>query len=41
MKKWIIGIVAALGSGVVWGAPYDLVIRGGRVLDPETGLESR
>ncbi len=39
MKKWIIGIVAALGSGVVWGAPYDLVIRGGRVLDPETGLD--
>jgi N-acyl-D-aspartate/D-glutamate deacylase len=35
----MIAILAALGPTVTWSAPYDLVIRGGRVLDPETGLD--
>jgi N-acyl-D-aspartate/D-glutamate deacylase len=39
MKKWLTAVVAALGPTLVWSAPYDLVIRGGRVLDPETGLD--
>jgi N-acyl-D-aspartate/D-glutamate deacylase len=39
MKRWIIAILAALGSTATWSAPFDLVIRGGRVLDPETGLD--
>jgi N-acyl-D-aspartate/D-glutamate deacylase len=32
-------ILVALGPAVTWSAPYELVIRGGRVLDPETGLD--
>lgn len=40
MKHWIVAIVAALASATVWSAPYELVIRGGRVLDPETGLDA-
>ena len=40
MSKWIIAMLAALGPSLVWSAPYDLVIRGGRVLDPETGLDA-
>jgi N-acyl-D-aspartate/D-glutamate deacylase len=39
MKSWIVLILTALGPTVAWSAPYDLVIRGGRVLDPETGLD--
>jgi N-acyl-D-aspartate/D-glutamate deacylase len=33
-------VVAALTAWVVVQAPYDLVIRGGRVMDPETGLDA-
>ena len=33
-------VVAALTVWVVVQAPYDLVIRGGRVMDPETGLDA-
>jgi N-acyl-D-aspartate/D-glutamate deacylase len=40
MKQLIVAIVAALAPAVVWSAPYELVIRGGRVLDPETGLDA-
>ena len=39
MKKLLILILAALGPTVAWSASYDLVIRGGRVMDPETGLD--
>jgi len=39
MKSWIVLILALLGPTAAWSAPYDLVIRGGRVLDPETGLD--
>jgi N-acyl-D-aspartate/D-glutamate deacylase len=39
MKSWIVLILAVLGPTAAWSAPYDLVIRGGRVLDPETGLD--
>ena len=38
MKKWLVAIVVALAPAVVWSAPYDLVIRGGK-LHPETGLD--
>ena len=39
MKQWLIAL-AVLAPYMAWGAPaYDLVIRGGRVLDPETGLD--
>src|SRR3954469_3644969 len=31
--------LAALAPAAAWSAPFDLVIRGGRVLDPETGLD--
>lgn len=40
MKPWIVAIVAALAPAAVWSASYELVIRGGRVLDPETGLDA-
>jgi N-acyl-D-aspartate/D-glutamate deacylase len=40
MKNWLVMIVAALAPTLVWSAPYELVIRGGRVLDPETGLDA-
>ncbi len=40
MKHWIVAIVAALAPAVGWTASYELVIRGGRVLDPETGLDA-
>jgi N-acyl-D-aspartate/D-glutamate deacylase len=40
MKKWIVAMLAALVPAVGWSASYDLVIRGGRVLDPETGLDA-
>ncbi|MDY6948786.1 MAG: D-glutamate deacylase, partial [Pseudomonadota bacterium] len=40
MKHWIVAILAALAPTLAWSAPYDLVIRGGRVLDPETGLDA-
>lgn len=40
MKHWIVAIVAALAPAVGWSAPYELVIRGGRVMDPETGLDA-
>ena len=40
MKNWIVAILAALAPAVVWSAPYELVIRGGRVIDPETGLDA-
>ncbi|HEY5759181.1 MAG TPA: amidohydrolase family protein [Steroidobacter sp.] len=39
MKQWIVAILA-LAPAVGWSAPYELVIRGGRVLDPETGLDA-
>lgn len=40
MKRLIVAIVVTLAPAVVWSTPYDLVIRGGRVLDPETGLDA-
>jgi len=40
MKHWIVPILAALAPAIVWSAPYQLVISGGRVLDPETGLDA-
>jgi len=41
-EKWVLAAVAALAAWApiaAWSAPFDLVIRGGRVLDPETGLD--
>src|SRR5262245_16887440 len=35
----LLAYVALLGPTMAWSAPYDLVIRGGRVMDPETGLD--
>jgi N-acyl-D-aspartate/D-glutamate deacylase len=40
MKKWFVAILAALAPAMASSAPYDLVIQGGRVLDPETGLDA-
>lgn len=43
MKNWLLVMVAALAPGMAWSAAsasYDVVIRGGRVLDPETGLDA-
>lgn len=40
MKHCIVAILVALAPTLVWSAPYELVIRGGRVLDPETGLDA-
>lgn len=40
MKKWLVAISAVLVPALSWSASYDLVIRGGRVLDPETGLNA-
>ncbi|MBS0421734.1 MAG: amidohydrolase family protein [Proteobacteria bacterium] len=37
-KNCLVLVLAAL-TPVAWGAPYELVIRGGRVLDPETGRD--
>src|SRR4051812_37637261 len=34
-----VAALAALAPVSAWSAPFDLVIRGGRVLDPETGLD--
>jgi N-acyl-D-aspartate/D-glutamate deacylase len=41
-EKWVsaaLAALAALAPVSAWSAPFDLVIRGGRVLDPETGLD--
>ena len=44
-EKWasavlaIVAAVAVLAPASAWSAPFDLVVRGGRVLDPETGLD--
>ena len=40
MKKWLVAILAVLVPALSWSASYELVIRGGRVLDPETGLDA-
>jgi N-acyl-D-aspartate/D-glutamate deacylase len=40
MKKWMVAVLAALAPTLAASATYDLVIRGGRVLDPETGLDA-
>ena len=40
MKRWVVVVLAALCPAFVWAADYDVVIRGGRVLDPETGLDA-
>ncbi|GFE86464.1 amidohydrolase family protein [Steroidobacter agaridevorans] len=40
MKHLIVAMATTLAPALVWSAPYDLVIRGGRVLDPETGLDA-
>jgi N-acyl-D-aspartate/D-glutamate deacylase len=32
-------LLAVLTPALCWSAPFDLVIRGGRVMDPETGLD--
>jgi len=34
------GVATAAGVSTLFGAPYDLVIRGGRVIDPGRGLDS-
>jgi N-acyl-D-aspartate/D-glutamate deacylase len=39
MSKWLVAFLAILIPTLGWSASYDLVIRGGRVLDPETGLD--
>jgi len=44
-EKWasavlaIVAALAVLAPASAWSAPFDLVVRGGRVLDPETGLD--
>jgi N-acyl-D-aspartate/D-glutamate deacylase len=38
-QKWGALVLAACAPAWTWAANYDLVIRGGRVLDPETGLD--
>ena len=44
-EKWVsaalatVAALAVLAPASAWSAPFDLVIRGGRVLDPETGLD--
>jgi N-acyl-D-aspartate/D-glutamate deacylase len=38
-QKWGALVLALCAPGWSWAANYDLVIRGGRVLDPETGLD--
>jgi len=38
-QRWGALILAACAPACTWAANYDLVIRGGRVLDPETGLD--
>ena len=40
MKQWFVAALVALGPAVTASASYDLVIKGGRVLDPETGLDA-
>jgi len=40
VKQWLVAILAVLGPVAAWSTSYDLVIRGGRVLDPETGLDA-
>ena len=40
MNKLIVLVLLTLGTSAAWSATYDLVIRGGRVLDPETGLDA-
>src|SRR4051812_32567624 len=44
-ENWVSAAFAAVAALIAlapvcaWSAPFDLVIRGGRVLDPETGLD--
>jgi N-acyl-D-aspartate/D-glutamate deacylase len=44
-EKWVsaawaaVAALAVLAPASAWSAPFDLVIHGGRVLDPETGLD--
>ena len=44
-EKWASAVLATVAALAVlapasaWSAPFDLVVRGGRVLDPETGLD--
>ena len=40
MKAWVTALLVALCPPMALGASYDLVIHGGRVLDPETGLDA-
>ncbi|MEP7243943.1 MAG: amidohydrolase family protein [Gammaproteobacteria bacterium] len=40
MTSWIAAVLAVLIPTVTLSAPYDVVIHGGRVLDPETGLDA-
>jgi len=40
MKHYIVAILATLAPALACSAPYQLVILGGRVLDPETGLDA-
>lgn len=39
MKRYVFLLAAALLPILAWSQSYDLVIQGGRVLDPETGLD--
>ena len=38
-QKWAVLVLAAFAPVTSWSASFDLVIRGGRVLDPETGRD--
>ena len=40
VRRAVLAVIAILLSRAVVAAPYELVIRGGRVLDPETGLDA-
>jgi N-acyl-D-aspartate/D-glutamate deacylase len=40
MKRCVLFLAAILSPLLAWSQNYDLVIQGGRVLDPETGLDA-
>src|SRR5258708_7396611 len=40
MKWFVLFLVVILSPVLAWSQSYDLVIQGGRVLDPETGLDA-
>ena len=40
MKSFILCLAVVLSPLLAWSQSYDLVIQGGRVIDPETGLDA-